>query len=233
MAVGGLGMGDDPLDLRQRVLEGNLDPVDHVMRSLDRLVGAEDTMVVNVESLRVPAHTHIVNIVDPAILAGESAQQRFDLDALAVRDVLALENRLRHRFDMAFDLDILAEIMPYGRLEACRLVMRIAQAHCAFHLQIEADRDAAAHLLNREVMDGETMMSGDQHNLLIDGLVIERDGVGRHRHIGIGKGRPDRGGHVVLELHQILDRHGAPNHDHDGDEQDRTGGADAQERAHR
>src|SRR5437016_6187825 len=119
-------MSNHPLDLWHRILESDLDAIYHVMGGFNRFLRAEDTMIVDEEPLRVPPHAHIMDIADAAILAGEFAQQAFDLERGTIPDVLSLENNLRHRFDMALDLHIFAELVANCRLESGRLVVRFA-----------------------------------------------------------------------------------------------------------
>ena len=120
---------------------------------------------------------------------------------------------------MALDLDILAEILPYRPFKLGGFVVGVLEAHRAVDFKIEADGDPTAHLLNREVVNSETVICGDQHHLLIDRLIIERDGIGGDRHVGIGKGRFDRRGNLIPEPHHVVHRHGAPDAEDDTDEQ--------------
>jgi hypothetical protein len=153
-ATDGLRMGDNALYSRFLVLEFCLDAIDDLVHRLDRLVSRQAAVVVHEEPLAVAPYTDIVDVADATLAGDELAQHGLDFLFAAVGEVLAGQDPLRQRFDMAFDLDILAEFAADGRLKNSRFLMRLFQCHLAVDLEIETDRRADADTLDGQVMDG-------------------------------------------------------------------------------
>ena len=135
-------------------------------------------------------YTDIVDVADAALAGDELAQHGLDLLLAASGEVLAGQDPFRQRLDMAFHLDIMAELAADGGFENRRFLMRLFQRHLAVDLEIEADRSADADALDGQMMDGEALVLSDEAHALRDRFIIERDRIGGDGDIGIGIVRP-------------------------------------------
>ena len=157
------------------------------MDVVDAAVAGEPAMVVNEEAMGGLADADVVKVGQVLLFAGELRENLGDGCGDLCRRRRAIEQFLGLGLDVALDLDMGAEFAADRVFEACGGFMGGGELHVAIDFEIETHRQLSIDLLDIEVVDSLAAARGNQHDLLEDGLGVERHRIGGHGDVGARK----------------------------------------------
>ena len=174
-------------------------------------------MIMNEQALIILTDSDIVNAAETGLFFCQREEQGGDCLGNFCGRVITGKQPLRLGLNVAFNFDTGTKLGAYRVFKLRGVLVRFHQWHKAIYFQIKAHGQPAFDFLNREVVDGQIAARGDKHHTLEHGFIVKRHGIHRNRHISARKLLHDLLGQRVLQLDDVINRHGARHlYDHTG-----------------